>query len=186
MEAAVIENWTIEESHPVAAAMAKAGEDYAQMKRDEEQMEVDTGPPHIHKWISMVEAMIDQATKATDPSENVKGALQVLQQHLADLGKMQVAEVAELISMCKVKGRNDRPGRNKEVRILFNVNTIPTGRSSVPEVNIVKAVRVMLAAAHGNRSSGPVPPSLLETTVGNWVSERTGKSKGKGKDKDRM
>ena len=129
--------------------------------------------------------MIEFATKQTEPTDSFKTAATVMSSHVQDLGKLEADQVAEMISLCKVKGRNDRPGRNKEVRILFNVNLTSTGKSSVAEMDVLKAVKVILSTAGGSRSNGPVPPSLLERSVSTWIGDRNGKGKGKAKGKDK-
>ena len=176
-----MENWTIEENRMIPAATAKAGEQYAQVKRDEATMETDVGPPHIHKWIAMMEAMSEYGKQKADPTEDFKKALAIISSNVTDFGKMDANQVAVIITSCKVKSRNDRPGRSKEIRILFNINLTSTGKTSVPEVDVLKAVRVVLATAGGTRSNGAVPPSILERKVSDWVTDRGGKGKGKAK-----
>ncbi len=178
VEGCIIENWTIEEEHMIPKAMAKTGELYAHRKR-EEAMEVD-GQPHIHKYMAMIETMVEWGKAKQDQTEDLKKALIIITTHGEDLGKLASDQVAEIISMCKVKTRNDRPGRQKEVRILFNINLTSTGRTSVSEVDVLKAVKVVLSSAGGTRSNGAVAPSILERNVSNWVTDRA-KGKGKGK-----
>ena len=121
------------------------------------------------------------AKQKTEPTEDFQKAIAIISTHVADLGKMDANQVAEIITSCKVKSRNDRPGRAKEVRILFNINLTPTGKTSVPELDVLKAVKVVLATAGGTRSNGAVPPSILERKVSDWITDKSGKGKGRGR-----
>ena len=87
-----MKNWTIEEHHMIPAATAKAGEHYAAAKRDEATMQTDMGPPHIHKWIAMMEAMGEFAKSKTDPTENFQKAIVIeLALHPSTVSKMLAA-----------------------------------------------------------------------------------------------
>ena len=174
-----MENGTIEEHHMSPGGTAKAGEQYALEKRDEATIQTYMGPPHIHKRIARTEARGEFDKLKTEPTENFQKTIVIISTHVADPGKMDANQVAEIITLRKIRS-NDRPGQKKEVRIWSNINLTPTDNTSVPELDVPKADKVVLATAGGTRSNGAVLPS--EWKVSEWITDKSGKGKDKGKE----
>lgn len=177
--------------------MEEAGRLWAQAnlamgKKADGSPEQDLGPPHLQKWLAMVRtlASLDLAQLASQgaamssasPSDDLTAAQKAVREHLEDLNKMTMPQVAFVVCVVKLRSTRDRPGRGKMTRLIISTREATAGTVNMTRSmqDIMASIRMLLEqACQGQRQVGPSPPSILERVVSDQLTKRnSGKNSG--------
>ena len=126
-------NIVLEDSSPVVLEMAAAGVQYSKEVEGKTPDQHQKGPPHIHKFAALMEALDTEAKKLPEqgPVEPVMqvAATTIIKMNEAWAG-LDLWQANDLVRICKVRSCIDKKGRSKSSRIIFALGALPADIAS--------------------------------------------------------